>query len=138
MISDVGIFRMPDPANPQSVQAAALLAGTYWFAMPVSLAPVYNLPTNCTTLSKGTPCAQPAHPGDQCVCNPVVDEFLIGRCEHWVRAQGWPQHHKWCREAHLGIEKRGRAAGCGDVGGSAAGAFAVAHARRLFTNTTKD
>ena len=35
--------------------------------MPASLAAVYNLPTNCATLPKGTPCAQPAHPGDQIV-----------------------------------------------------------------------
>jgi uncharacterized protein (TIGR03437 family) len=65
--TDVGVFRMPDPNVPSRMQAAALLVGTYWFAMPASLAPSYNLPTPCTGLPLGTPCGQPAHPGDTIV-----------------------------------------------------------------------
>lgn len=65
--ADVGVFRMPDPNNAARMQAAALVVGTYWFAMPASLAPAYGLPTPCTGLSLGTPCGQPAHPGDTIV-----------------------------------------------------------------------
>lgn len=65
--ADVGVFRMPDPNNPSLMQGAALLVGTYWFAMPASLAPVYSLPTPCTGLAMSTPCAQAAAPGDEIV-----------------------------------------------------------------------
>ncbi len=65
--ADIGVFRMPDPKVPTRMQAVALVVGTYWFAMPASLAPSYNLPTPCTGLSLGTPCGQPAHPGDTIV-----------------------------------------------------------------------
>jgi uncharacterized protein (TIGR03437 family) len=65
--TDVGMFRLPDPNVPSRKQAAALLVGTYWFAMPASLAPAYNLPTPCTGLPLGMPCGQPAHPGDTIV-----------------------------------------------------------------------
>lgn len=65
--ADVGVFRMPDPNNPSLMQAAALVVGTYWFAMPASLAPVYNLPTPCTGLALSTPCGQPAVPGEEIV-----------------------------------------------------------------------
>jgi len=65
--TDVGVFRMPDPNDATRMQAVALLVGTYWFAMPASLAPSYDLPTPCTGLSLGTPCGQPAHPGDEIV-----------------------------------------------------------------------
>jgi len=65
--ADVGIFRLPDPNNPNFMQGAALIAGTNWFAMPASLAPAYNLPTPCTGLAISTPCAQGAAPGEEIV-----------------------------------------------------------------------
>jgi uncharacterized protein (TIGR03437 family) len=43
-----------------------LLQNTYWFAMPASLAPSYNLGP-CTGLPAGSPCGQPAQPGDNIV-----------------------------------------------------------------------
>jgi uncharacterized protein (TIGR03437 family) len=65
--ADVGIFRLPDPNDTSLMQGAALVVGSYQFAMPASLAPVYNLPTPCTGLSLSTPCAEPATPGEQIV-----------------------------------------------------------------------
>ncbi len=65
--ADVGVFRMPDPNDAARMQAVALVTGTYWFAMPASLAPSYDLPTPCTGLSVATPCGQPARPGDTIV-----------------------------------------------------------------------
>jgi uncharacterized protein (TIGR03437 family) len=65
--ADVGIFRMLNPNNPSEMQGAALVVGSYQFAMPASLAPVFNLPTPCTGLSLSTPCAEPATPGEQIV-----------------------------------------------------------------------
>jgi uncharacterized protein (TIGR03437 family) len=64
--TDVGVFRLPDPNNPKRVQGVVLLQNTYWFAMPASLAPSYNLGP-CTGLPAGSPCGQPAHPGDNIV-----------------------------------------------------------------------
>ncbi len=65
--ADMGVFRMPDPNDAARMQAVALVTGTYWFAMPASLAPSYDLPTPCTGLPVATPCGQPAHPGDTIV-----------------------------------------------------------------------
>jgi uncharacterized protein (TIGR03437 family) len=65
--ADVGVFRLPDPNDAARMQAVALVTGTYWFAMPASLAPSYGLPTPCTGLSVATPCGQPAQPGDTIV-----------------------------------------------------------------------
>ena len=64
--TDVGVFRMPDPHNPKRVQGVVLLQNTYWFAMPASLAPSYNLGP-CTGLPAASPCGQPAKPGDNIV-----------------------------------------------------------------------
>jgi len=70
--ADVGVFRLPDPHNPARIQGIALIANTYWFAIPASLAASYNLPA-CTGLPLTMPCGQPAHPGD-----PIVVYFTGG------------------------------------------------------------
>jgi len=64
--ADLGVFRLPDPHDAARVQGVVLLANSYWFAMPASLAPSYNLPA-CTGLAATSPCGQPAHPGDNIV-----------------------------------------------------------------------
>jgi uncharacterized protein (TIGR03437 family) len=64
--ADLGVFRLPDPNNPSRIQGVVLLQNTYWFAMPSSLAPSYNLGA-CTGLPAGSPCGQPAKPGDNIV-----------------------------------------------------------------------
>jgi uncharacterized protein (TIGR03437 family) len=64
--ADVGVFRLPDAKVPTRVQAIALLANTYWFAIPASLAAEYGFPA-CTGLPVTTPCGQPAKPGDSIV-----------------------------------------------------------------------
>jgi uncharacterized protein (TIGR03437 family) len=64
--ADLGVFRMPDPNDPTRVQGVVLLQNTYWFAMPTSLAPSYNLGP-CTGLPAASPCGQPAQPGDNIV-----------------------------------------------------------------------
>jgi uncharacterized protein (TIGR03437 family) len=64
--ADLGVFRLPDPNNAARVQGVVLVANTFWFAMPASLAPSYNL-TACTGLPAASPCGQPAKPGDAIV-----------------------------------------------------------------------
>ncbi|HTS76218.1 MAG TPA: IPT/TIG domain-containing protein [Bryobacteraceae bacterium] len=63
--ADVGVFPFGGPGAPN--QGVVLLANTYWFAMPASLAPTYKLPTPCGGLSVATPCGQPVHPNDEIV-----------------------------------------------------------------------
>jgi uncharacterized protein (TIGR03437 family) len=64
--ADVGVFRLPDPHVPTRIQGVALVANTYWFAMPSSLAASYGLKA-CTGLPAASPCGQPAKPGDSLV-----------------------------------------------------------------------
>ena len=64
--ADLGVFRLPDPNNANRIQGVVLLQNTYWFAMPASLAPSYNLGP-CTGLPAGSPCGQPAKPSDNIV-----------------------------------------------------------------------
>jgi len=61
----VGIFRLSDPSNPDRANAAALIQGTAWAAIPPSMANALKLPQNCRAgFDKSAPCAQPASAGD--------------------------------------------------------------------------
>jgi len=61
----VGIFRLSDPSNAARQNAAALIEGTAWAAIPPSMAAALKLPQNCRAgFDKSTPCAQPASAGD--------------------------------------------------------------------------
>jgi uncharacterized protein (TIGR03437 family) len=61
----VGIFRLSDPSNADRANAAALIQGTAWAAIPPSMATALKLPQNCrAAFDKSTPCAQPASAGD--------------------------------------------------------------------------
>ncbi len=63
--ADVGVFPYAGPSAPN--QGVVLLANTYWFAIPATLAATYKLPTPCSGLSAITPCGQPVHPNDEIV-----------------------------------------------------------------------
>jgi uncharacterized protein (TIGR03437 family) len=61
----VGMFRLSDPSNPARANAAALIQGTAWAAIPPSMAAALKLPQNCRAgFDKTSPCAQPASAGD--------------------------------------------------------------------------
>lgn len=59
-----GIFYYTDPADPTRHNAVAVVANTAWIAMPLSMAPSFAIPSNCSALSAATLCGAPAHPGD--------------------------------------------------------------------------
>jgi uncharacterized protein (TIGR03437 family) len=61
----VGMFRLSDPSNPSRANAAALIQGTAWAAIPPSMASALKLPQNCRAgFDQTLPCAQPASAGD--------------------------------------------------------------------------
>ncbi len=59
-----GIFFYTDPEDPTRHNAVAVLANTAWIAMPLSMAPNFGIPSNCSAQTAATLCGQPAHPGD--------------------------------------------------------------------------
>lgn len=59
-----GIFFYTDPEDPTRHNAVAVLANTAWIAMPLSMAPNFGIPSNCSAQKPATLCGQPAHPGD--------------------------------------------------------------------------
>lgn len=63
--ADVGVFRIGDSTYPN--QGVALLANSYWFAMPSQVAQYYNFPTPCTGLPASTACGQPVLPSNEIV-----------------------------------------------------------------------
>lgn len=63
---DLGIFTIPDSANPGRRTGAIQFAGTAWDVMPASLATEYELPA-CTGLPVTSLCGQPAKPGGRIV-----------------------------------------------------------------------
>ncbi len=62
--ADVGIFRIPSSAYPNS--AAIQFAGAVWDVMPAALASSYGLPA-CIGLANTTLCGEPAKPGQDIV-----------------------------------------------------------------------
>ena len=64
--ADPGVFRLPNPTTGTGSQGAVLVAGSFRFAMPSSLASAYGLPA-CTGLPATSLCGQPAAPGDNIV-----------------------------------------------------------------------
>ncbi len=58
-----GLFRIPDPGNPQRNNGAVLFANTAWRVMPDSMAGRLKLP-NCQSAAAAELCGQPAKPGD--------------------------------------------------------------------------
>jgi uncharacterized protein (TIGR03437 family) len=62
----VGIFRLNDPSNPSRQNAAALIRGTVWAAIPNSMASAIKIPFNCRTAGVDADriCGQPAAEGD--------------------------------------------------------------------------
>ena len=62
----LGIFSIPDSANPGRRTGAIQFSGTAWDVMPASLATEYGLPA-CTGLPAASLCGQPAKPGDRIV-----------------------------------------------------------------------
>ncbi|MBZ5606161.1 MAG: hypothetical protein LAO79_28035, partial [Acidobacteriia bacterium] len=64
--ADVGVFRVPDPANANRQSAAATIANTAWYVLPAAVATEYKF-APCPAASPATACAGPAHPGDSIV-----------------------------------------------------------------------
>lgn len=62
----VGVFRLTDPSNAKRANAAALIRGTAWAAIPPSMATAIGVPQNCraTGVDPATECGQPASAGD--------------------------------------------------------------------------
>lgn len=61
----VGMFRLVDPSNRERRNAAALIQGTAWAAIPASMATALKIPQNCRAgIDATTPCGQPAAAGD--------------------------------------------------------------------------
>jgi uncharacterized protein (TIGR03437 family) len=62
----VGLFRIQDPSNPRRTNAAALIKGTAWFAIPLSMAKAFGLPQDCRQngVDPQNSCGQPASIGD--------------------------------------------------------------------------
>ena len=62
----VGLFRLQDPSNPRRVNAAALIQGTAWAAIPLSMAKAFGIPQDCRDrgVDVHTLCGQPASTGD--------------------------------------------------------------------------
>jgi uncharacterized protein (TIGR03437 family) len=61
----VGIFRLNDPSNPDRQNAAALIRGTVWAAIPPSMASALKIPQNCrAAVDADRECGQPASEGD--------------------------------------------------------------------------
>jgi uncharacterized protein (TIGR03437 family) len=62
----VGIFRLLDPSNPARSNAAALIQGTAWAAIPAAMAKAIGLPQDCRDggVAASTACGQPATAGD--------------------------------------------------------------------------
>lgn len=62
----VGIFRLLDPSNGNRGNAAALIAGTAWAAIPGSMAAALGLAQNCRAakIDPAMACGQPARAGD--------------------------------------------------------------------------
>lgn len=67
--TDPGIFLVSDPSNPDRRNAAALLANTAWYVMPLTMARAYNLP-GCTVAT--SVCGQPVRAGD------VIQLYVTG------------------------------------------------------------
>jgi uncharacterized protein (TIGR03437 family) len=62
----VGLFRIQDPSKPSRANAAALIQGTAWVVMPLSMAKAFGIPQGCrdSGADPHAQCGQPASVGD--------------------------------------------------------------------------
>ena len=62
----VGLFRIQDPSNPRRANVVAVIRGTAWYPIPLSMAKSFGIAQDCRGrgVDPQTICAQPASIGD--------------------------------------------------------------------------